>query len=166
MYNSFSQKDASNSACMDQTIGRLNFVLLTMLFGQEVSTVDSGATACTAATAHLHRQISWLWLLACLQLGTHKLCTTERVLLHLRHLQMGGRSQKHPCSEHSETDSPAQVARVLVAQLNRTTSPTFCLWGSCCVHHKWINNRKVQMRPLVVTSAISVNFCSGTTSVT
>jgi hypothetical protein len=161
MYNSFSQKDASNSACMDQTIGRLNFVLLTMLFGQEVSTVDSGATACTAATAHLHRQISWLWLLACLQLGTHKLCTTERVLLHLRHLQMGGRSQKHPCSEHSETDSPAQVARVLVAQLNRTTSPTFCLWGSCCVHHKWINNRKVQMRPLVVTSAISVNFCSG-----
>ncbi len=151
---------------MDQTFGRLNFMLLTMLFGQEVNTLDSGATACTAATAHLHKQTSWLWLLAYLPLGKRKLRTTERVLLHLRHWQMGGRSQKHPCSEHSETDSPAQVAHVLVAQLKRTTSPTFCLWGSCCVHHKWINNREVQMRPLVATSAISVNFCSGTTSVT
>ncbi len=90
-------------------------MLLTMLFGQEVNTLDSGATACTAATAHLHKQTSWLWLLAYLPLGKRKLRTTERVLLHLRHWQMGGRSQKHPCSEHSETDSPAQVAHVLVA---------------------------------------------------
>lgn len=86
-----------------------------------MSTLDSGATACTAATAHLHKQVSWLWLLACLQLGTQQLRTTEHVLLHLRHLQMGGRSQKHPCSEHSQTDSPAQVACVLVAKQDSVT---------------------------------------------
>jgi len=145
---------------MDQTIGRLYFMLLTMLWSRSEHLAFGRhrlhCSYCTPAQAGI------MALVTCL-LATWN--TTEHVLLHLRHLQMGGRSQKHPCSEHSQTDSPAQVACVLVAQLNRTVSPTFCLCGSCCVHHRWTNSRKAQMRPLMATSAVNVNFCGGTTTV-